>query len=973
MKYKLLLLLFALLIVIPISLGVLSDGLYSCCDYNGTSQTGNNHSTGKYSSPTINTTHCLYGNKCVGFAGNTGWNFNSIYDDLLDGDHNFTINIWNYRTGTTLYGSYLFGAYSDVYAQMFFDGTSGQEGYSFFHTGAWQSTGFHQTNEDVWVMNTVVYEEGKNLTLYRNATYLDSITSGLGTWTNVGNDNWCWGTRFGGDQNRGFVGLSQGLAVWNRALSLAEINEAYSNHQGFACPFTADISVSWKGYTPLNNSLMSYLEPIFFNHTDCIALNCSLWKNYTETVDYDVSPEGLVGFWRFEEGSGNVSIDSSSTNNNGTIFGAVYSSSKGGNGTGSYALDFDGVNDYVDLGNNYNFERNDSFSYGCWFNTTITADRVLMGKMDETWRGSLLFIYSGQIYWTLHNNIGNLIRVHTNDVFNNGYFHHVVGTYNGSSLASGLKVYVDGVSRSVVIDDDILSGTILDTANFRIGSKDDDSLFFFGDIDEVSIFNKTLNLSEILDIYNNGINITQENVTTGFVTIQNLTNVVGSTLYNFSDYTLSNDYYDLYITCNSLNSSHKFIGVNGTVPIINFLNLQNFYVNSPLVQGGVYEFAEGVWNLSVNVTYATHYNFSFFNRTSLESEVFDTGIINLQSSTFNNFVDKNLFNVSVIAYNSFGSNFNSLEFAINDTILPLCNGTLTNTYTKNDTDFVWNVTCIDELFFSFNMSCSNNYSFYKEDILSTSYFFNGSTRVRYNITCDYEFCDGHTKAKIDNFYIKKDLDNKSFIVENKKLVLSHSVKDITWKKKTDRYEFCFDFESTAKLKQVNVLIPDGCHYVSSKWQGHLVCPDERMWFDFENDNVKATITKDRVLLDLSKVKGNKVCFNSVGKFNCVSGVQKIGASYHVPFFTFQRFECDMSTTPKAISFIGILFFVLAIWIFALWSKIGILNLFVGFVWLWSITWQVSACFEFANILMIIMGLVSLGAGLTYSYSAWTAH
>lgn len=803
--------------------------------------------------------------------------------------------------------------------------------------------------------NIVFYEQGfRALVCVGNHTRSD--------WLKWGMDSGVSGNRFGGYTNVPLQDLNDSSSFENNGVS----GEPGNGGIWYYCDDIPSTVVNWQGYTPLNNSVMSSLEPIFFNHTDITPLNCSLWKNVTNIVEYNESIEGLSGFWRFEEGGGSLAIDSSTYNNNGTITGAIYNNSKGSNGTGSYALVFDGINDKVSIPDKPQLNLNESYTVSAWINPNkVTGLQTIISKSESIWELNMI-IYNGVLMGGFED-CADVNYYGSGGTIVSDKWNHVLYTYNSTRVlgyVNGLEVFdVDGSGVPC------LSHSPLGVGNTGAGLH----YWFNGSIDEVMVFNHSLSDSEILDLYNNGLVITHENITTGFVTIQNISNVFGNTLYNFSDYCLCNNYYNLFVSCGDLNSSNKFIGVNGSVPRINFLNIQNFFVNSPLVQGGVYEFAEGVWNLSVNVTHATHYNFSFYNRTALESEVYDTGIINLQSSTFNNFVDKNLFNVSVIAYNSFGSNFGSLEFSINDTILPLCNGTLTNSYVMNDTDFIWNVSCIDELFFSFNMSCSNNYSFYQQDILSTTYFFNGSTRIRYNITCEYEFCDGHTKAKIDNFYIKKILENKSFIVEDKKLVLSHSVKDITWKKKTDRYEFCFDFESTAKLKQVDVLIPEGCHYVDTKWKGHLVCPDSRMWFDFENDNVKATITKDRVLLDLSKVKGNKVCFNSVGKFNCVSGVQKIGASYHVPFFTFQRFECDMSTTPKAISFIGILFFVLAIWIFALWSKIGILNLFVGFVWLWSITWQVSACFEFANLLMVIMGLVSIGAGLNYSYNAWTAH
>src|SRR3989338_5343069 len=55
---------------------------------------------------------------------------------------------------------------------------------------------------------------------------------------------------------------------------------------------------------------------------------------------------GLVGYWTFDEGAGTTANDSSGNNNTGTLTnGPTWTTGKIGQ-----ALNFDGVNDYVDLG-----------------------------------------------------------------------------------------------------------------------------------------------------------------------------------------------------------------------------------------------------------------------------------------------------------------------------------------------------------------------------------------------------------------------------------------------------------------------------------------------------------------------------------------------------------------------------------------------------------------------------------------------
>jgi hypothetical protein len=58
-------------------------------------------------------------------------------------------------------------------------------------------------------------------------------------------------------------------------------------------------------------------------------------------------PSGLVGYWNFDQGSGAIAYDSSGFNNQGIIYGASWTTGKV-----NEALNFDGLNDYVDCGNN---------------------------------------------------------------------------------------------------------------------------------------------------------------------------------------------------------------------------------------------------------------------------------------------------------------------------------------------------------------------------------------------------------------------------------------------------------------------------------------------------------------------------------------------------------------------------------------------------------------------------------------------
>jgi len=79
---------------------------------------------------------------------------------------------------------------------------------------------------------------------------------------------------------------------------------------------------------------------------------------------------------------------------------------------------------------------------------------------------------------------------------NNSQWHYVAGTYEGLAL----KIYVDGV-----LEDTLMDSTPFDHQpyNLFIGRYATAEYNFVGLLDEVTIYNRSLNVSEISDLYNN--------------------------------------------------------------------------------------------------------------------------------------------------------------------------------------------------------------------------------------------------------------------------------------------------------------------------------------------------------------------------------------------------------------------------------------------------------------------------------------
>ena len=142
----------------------------------------------------------------------------------------------------------------------------------------------------------------------------------------------------------------------------------------------------------------------------------------------------------------------SHSNNHGTGTGITY----GAAGKVNAGASFDGVNDYIELENesNYDFNSTSPFSVQVWMNPTdLSAAKAVVDKSDNAtelaWIVPVLVDNPATSDWSARFEFdggsevsGRKIRVTTNDKFSYGALHHVVITYSGSEAASRMKIYV---------------------------------------------------------------------------------------------------------------------------------------------------------------------------------------------------------------------------------------------------------------------------------------------------------------------------------------------------------------------------------------------------------------------------------------------------------------------------------------------------------------------------------------------------
>lgn len=228
------------------------------------------------------------------------------------------------------------------------------------------------------------------------------------------------------------------------------------------------------------------------------------WANWIESLN-----AGLISYYKLDEGSGTI-IDIYGTNN-ATNNGAL-------NTTGriNSAYDFESTEgDYIESGANSGLSNNQARTISIWIKkeSNVTAQIFTIGASGSLWT---IRLGGGGTDLTLDYDTGG--NTASNITIWDTNWHHIVGIYNGTNG----KMYVDGNITADEVDSvNTNSSHIFLSRN--IGASD----YFDGLIDEVGIWNRTLTLSEISDLWNggDGLSYGAQNYTIRFNLTDSVTNI----------------------------------------------------------------------------------------------------------------------------------------------------------------------------------------------------------------------------------------------------------------------------------------------------------------------------------------------------------------------------------------------------------------------------------------------------------------
>ncbi|MFH2143492.1 MAG: LamG-like jellyroll fold domain-containing protein, partial [Bacteroidota bacterium] len=187
--------------------------------------------------------------------------------------------------------------------------------------------------------------------------------------------------------------------------------------------------------------------------------------------------------------------DESGNGNDGTVNGATLTTDRFGEEKSAY--EFDGIDDYIDVSNDPDFNfGTGNFTITAWTKTNYENSTRVVAKSNHDADDGYQFGISTTAHLYLLDSdpvVRSISEVNDNN------WHQIVGVRNGDLLV----IYVDGVKEST--ESGVGGWDVSTSHTLKIGCRDGNyPTYFKGIIDDIRIYNRTLTESEIDSLYHEG-------------------------------------------------------------------------------------------------------------------------------------------------------------------------------------------------------------------------------------------------------------------------------------------------------------------------------------------------------------------------------------------------------------------------------------------------------------------------------------
>lgn len=286
------------------------------------------------------------------------------------------------------------------------------------------------------------------------------------------------------------------------------------------------------------------------------------------------------------------------------------------------SFDFD-TNDYVDTGSSI-ITANEEKSISFWARGDTTSQYLTTISTRSTAEGFIIILDETLLLYG-HTGAGNYIYT---SPFNLNQWYHIVVTTGTNG--NGIKLYVNGTEVTG-------TGTVTaasSDANLFIGKQS--AGYTYGKTDEIGIWNRTLNSSEVLELYNGGAGLAYGSATPSLISLDNPPN--GTTISeNGTNFTVSGDE---NVGSTWANLTYYVWKENGSVHNTTFVDLGHVtnFTNTLFIDNftlGEYIWtAEGCYNGTINGCSLAS-NRTLIVGASIENQTYSNSSYETSSESFN--------------------------------------------------------------------------------------------------------------------------------------------------------------------------------------------------------------------------------------------------------------------------------------------------------------------------------------------------
>jgi len=227
---------------------------------------------------------------------------------------------------------------------------------------------------------------------------------------------------------------------------------------------------------------------------------------------------GLVGYWTFDEGYGTTAHDESGKGNHGTLYGPTWTNNAprwtqgvkplSGGYQGGGAMEFDGVDDRVDVSGSQSLNISSMITLEVWVKIDAYPSGAvpqeysyIVLRVGPTYYEYRIMLYpNGKVDGAFLDGVGwGTSYVLSNTALNLNQWYHVVYTYDKITH----RIYINGKEDNTKAD---TTGGLSFSGTLAIGGSAPypANRVFDGLIDEVRVYNRALSVEEIRYHYNKG-------------------------------------------------------------------------------------------------------------------------------------------------------------------------------------------------------------------------------------------------------------------------------------------------------------------------------------------------------------------------------------------------------------------------------------------------------------------------------------